>query len=391
MNDVPTRLLRETLRGRMAPAPSSRCIDTETLAAWSDGTLSVRERAAAESHASSCARCQALLAAMTRTAPWAPPGRWWHTSAFGWLASLATAAAALVLWINVARAPLEQRVAPPGTAGSASLMSASEPAASARVPSPTTALPPVSDNRPGEPKNLKRRNISPVPPVALPPQGVTKADEQRAAAATDALQPVIQPPNQANAAPNAARDTAAAPPPAAAPVAAPAPPRAEAPPQIATTEAAPTSNAVASAAAPKPLPPPGAMSDRPAFRAGVQALAKVSAPPAEIVSPNANVRWRILTGGSVARSTDGGTIWETQSTGVPATLTAGTAPSPTTCWLVGPGGIVVLSTDGRTWQRVPFPEAIDLTSIRAADGANATVTAADGRTFVTTDGGKTWR
>lgn len=357
MSDVPTRLLRETLRGRMA-APSSGCIDTETLAAWSDGTLSVRERAAAESHASSCARCQALLAAMARTTPRVPPGRWWHTSAFGWLASLAAAAAALVLWINVARAPLEHRVAPPGAAGSASLMSASEPAASARVPSPTTAQPPVSDNRAGEPRNLKRRNISPVPPVALPPQGVTKADEQRAAAATDALQPVIQRRNQANAAPNAVRDTAAAPPPA---------------------------------AAPKPLPPPGAMSDRPAFRAGAQALAKVAAVPTEIVSPNTNVRWRTLTGGSVARSTDGGTTWQTQSTGVPATLTAGTAPSPTTCWLVGPDGIVVLSTDGRTWQRVPFPEAIDFISIRASDGANATVTAADGRTFVTTDGGKTWR
>jgi photosystem II stability/assembly factor-like uncharacterized protein len=133
------------------------------------------------------------------------------------------------------------------------------------------------------------------------------------------------------------------------------------------------------------------LSDRVASRVRAEALAKESVTPPEILSPNVKVRWRILTGGSVARSIDGGMIWQTQSTGVPATLTAGTAPSPTICWLVGQGGIIVLSTDGRTWQRLPFPEAIDLTSIRASDEVNATVTTADGRTFITTDGGKTWR
>jgi len=52
---------------------------------------------------------------------------------------------------------------------------------------------------------------------------------------------------------------------------------------------------------------------------------------------------------------------------------------------------VVLSIDGRTWQRVQFPEAIDLTAVRAPDATNAIVTAADGRTFTTADGGRTWR
>ncbi|PYQ83732.1 MAG: hypothetical protein DMG03_12575 [Acidobacteria bacterium] len=60
---MPTRLLRETLRGRMTPASSSACIDTETLAAWSDGALSARERAAAESHASICLDAGARLVA----------------------------------------------------------------------------------------------------------------------------------------------------------------------------------------------------------------------------------------------------------------------------------------------------------------------------------------
>jgi photosystem II stability/assembly factor-like uncharacterized protein len=122
-----------------------------------------------------------------------------------------------------------------------------------------------------------------------------------------------------------------------------------------------------------------------------EALATPSLMPTDIVSPNGTVRWRILTGGGVARSSDGGMTWQTQSTSIPTALTAGTAPSPTTCWLVGPGGIIVLSTDGRTWQRVPFREGVDLTSIRASDAMNATVLTADGRTFITTDGGKTWR
>jgi photosystem II stability/assembly factor-like uncharacterized protein len=138
------------------------------------------------------------------------------------------------------------------------------------------------------------------------------------------------------------------------------------------------------------VPPARALTEQVMIGARAQLMGKALAVPTVVVSPDPNVRWRVVNGG-VERSIDGGTTWETQSTGVPVTLTSGAAPSPTICWLVGPGGIVVLSTDGRTWRRVQFPEAIDLTSIRASDGTNATVTAADGRTFATVDAGKTWR
>ena len=58
-------LLREALK---APAshPPGGCLDAETLAAWSEGSLDAAQRAAAEAHASECARCQDLLAAMIR-------------------------------------------------------------------------------------------------------------------------------------------------------------------------------------------------------------------------------------------------------------------------------------------------------------------------------------
>jgi photosystem II stability/assembly factor-like uncharacterized protein len=51
---------------------------------------------------------------------------------------------------------------------------------------------------------------------------------------------------------------------------------------------------------------------------------------------------------------------------------------------------VLRTTDGRSWTRIPFPEAVPLTSIRATDNQTATVTTEDGRQFATEDGGRTW-
>src|SRR5437870_11284518 len=367
MSDVSTRLLRETLRGRMTPASSSGCIDTETLAAWSDGALSARERAAAESHASSCLRCQALLATMAQletsetsetSSPPTPARGWWHGSTIGWLVPVAVAAAAVLLWINVPGGRLARSAAPP------------------RAPSSVRAPSTRSAERPAESKD-----------EALEPQRLARADEQRARPARGAAQSVVPRPEQANTVPGGARSAAVAPPPAT-----PASPVADPSSRITAAEAQPTAAAeVPQAAGPKPLSRPRAMADQAMFGARAQVMAKGIAVPTIIFSPDANVRWRIVTAGGVERSIDGGVTWETQSTGVPATLTAGVAPSATICWLVGPGGLVVLSIDGKTWQRISFPETIDLASIVASDAANATVTAADGRTFTTVDGGKTWR
>src|SRR4029078_12184362 len=95
MNDVPRGLLRETLRGRMTPDPAAGCLDSEALAAWSAGTLDARARDAGERHAADCVRCQALLAAMSRTEPQPSPSRWWRPSTFCWLAPPAAGGRAL--------------------------------------------------------------------------------------------------------------------------------------------------------------------------------------------------------------------------------------------------------------------------------------------------------
>ena len=109
-----------------------------------------------------------------------------------------------------------------------------------------------------------------------------------------------------------------------------------------------------------------------------------------IVSSNPATRFRLLPGGEVQRSADGGATWRTEITGATETLTAGASPSPSVCWLIGPSGAVFLSTDGRSWRRLAFPEAEDLRAVTATDSENATVTTVGGHTFVTTDAGQTW-
>jgi hypothetical protein len=337
MTDVPPRLLRETLRDQPAPNPTaSACLDAETMAAWCDDTLSKRDRTTAESHLSTCVRCQAVLAATVRTAAPLAPRRWWQTPAVRWFVPIAvTSAAALVLWVKT---PDQRQSFQPARS--------EPPAPVVNTPNPTApnlkAVPPVAESAPRLPAaGLNRRADS--------------KDGKERAAREEARQ---EQPTPARA---LERDDVAA-----APTAVPEPSRPEAP---------------SSAASP--------LVDSLRVATSQAAKAVVVAPPG-IVSPNRNSRWRILPGGGVERSTDGGATWQTQSTGASATLTAGAAPGPTICWLVGPAGIVVLSTDGRTWQRVTFPEAVDLVSIRASDAANATVTAADGRSFTTSDRGRTW-
>jgi photosystem II stability/assembly factor-like uncharacterized protein len=83
--------------------------------------------------------------------------------------------------------------------------------------------------------------------------------------------------------------------------------------------------------------------------------------------------------------------WVLQQTGATADLTAGSSPSTNVCWLVGRGGLVLRTLDGgRQWQRVSFPETVDILAVTASNPLNAAISSADGRRFQTTDGGRTW-
>src|SRR5207249_2920506 len=103
MPDPRDRAIERLLRERPGSGSSSVrgvCLDVDTLAAWVDDALGQEERAAAESHAADCVRCQALLAAMAKTTPAAPGSHaWWRRPAFAWAVPLTAAATALVIWI----------------------------------------------------------------------------------------------------------------------------------------------------------------------------------------------------------------------------------------------------------------------------------------------------
>ena len=159
---------------------------------------------------------------------------------------------------------------------------------------------------------------------------------------------------------------------------------------VATNEMVTQKRAAAPAAAPS-APPAELTGARSAAAAKAFAGATAGAPGTTIVSSNPGNRWRIVPGGAVQHSADGGSTWQTQQTGSTVTLVAGSSPSPSVCWLVGPGGMVLLSADGRTWRRIPFAEPADLVGVSATDEKTAIVSFADGRTLTTTDAGVSWQ
>jgi hypothetical protein len=332
------RLLHAALEAGAA-APDTGCLDAETLAAWADEALDARERAHAQAHAADCGRCQALLAAMVRTTP-APSAaespfrvrsRWW-------LIALTPAAAALVVWFVVPRrVPIQQ----------------SESASA--VDQVTPAFAP---------------SARPTPSTEVPADARAKVQDEPAARSAPAKSRAAAKPEE-KAAPAA-------------------PERADAIADAETRNAAAAASGVPPAA---PVPAPSADATLRRESASVAGRLSAFANPLDsvIVSSNPATRFRLLTGGGVQRSADGGATWRTENTGATDTLTAGASPSPSVCWLIGRSGTVLLSTDGRSWRRLPFPEAVDLRSISATDSDNATVTAVDGRAFATGDGGRSWR
>jgi photosystem II stability/assembly factor-like uncharacterized protein len=117
---------------------------------------------------------------------------------------------------------------------------------------------------------------------------------------------------------------------------------------------------------------------------------RVEASPVEIRSPDSARRWQIR-GALVERSTNGGSSWQPATTPAGAVVTTGTSPAADVCWLVGPNGTVLRTTNGSRFEAANIPGAGTLVSAQATDADHATVRAADGRVYVTEDGGKSWK
>jgi hypothetical protein len=109
-------------------------------------------------------------------------------------------------------------------------------------------------------------------------------------------------------------------------------------------------------------------------------------------TPNTTVLWRSADGGFVERSPDGGATWEGEPLpGTSGEIDAGSSPTPKICWLVGSGGTIFMTKDAANWKKITPPVQSDFSAVTAKDASNATVTAADGRQFQTTDAGKHWK
>jgi Putative zinc-finger len=353
-----------------AGAASDECLEADTLAAWADGALPGDRLAAIETHAAGCARCQAMLAAMVRTAPAGerPASRWHAWKLVGWGAPLA-AAAALVLWVVVGREG--QPASPAAPAPTFESRQAAERDRAA-APPPATIAPAVPP--PAQPTARRAAPAAPRPSAAQEQR--TRAEEPARSAELAASEARRANPNDLAGragAGGAGRGGG----------------RGGAGGVAGGTSAvvAPPAPAVAAPTTPPPPPPPATAPVREADALAARAFSSVAP---EFSSPDGSVRWRPAGASVVERSGDGGRTWQQVALDAAVTVRAGSAPSSDVCWLVGPAGVVLLSTDGRTFRRLRFPEPADLTSVRATDARRAVVTTADGRRFATTDGGDTW-
>jgi len=111
-----------------------------------------------------------------------------------------------------------------------------------------------------------------------------------------------------------------------------------------------------------------------------------------VATPDPAVRYRLVSGGFVSRTTDGGATWNGQLVSANVKLTAGSAPSAKVCWVVGNHGTIYLTTDGATsWKKIHAPAKVDFAAVTAKDASSTTVTSADGKKFSTANGGKNWQ
>lgn len=113
--------------------------------------------------------------------------------------------------------------------------------------------------------------------------------------------------------------------------------------------------------------------------------------PLSVPAPSGTTIWRIGQAGVIQRSTDGGTTWSIQPSGIVADLIAGSAYSDQVCWLVGRNGTILRTTNGgATWQKLKSPSNVDLLAVFSINADSATVTDAAGRAFETTTAGDHW-
>ena len=327
-------------------------LDAETVAAWIDGGLEDRARAAAEAHASNCDRCQALLATLAQTLP-AEEGRDFQAGVTSgarsiwrwWMAPIAAATAAVTIWMVVPQDPMQRPPLPEQQAELSSAPAGPPPPATAPFAPPETSATTPSASASADARVQSRAATG-------------RRDAETKEAVAD---------SQSN---KAVADTSA---------------RAEKQEAVATLQ----ERVTIAPATPAPAPPAEPARKGAALGAAQASLAKRFA-PIEIIAPDAQRRWRVASG-IIELSSDGGRTWTAAPGTTGGEVLAGSAPDAQVCWMVGRQGLVLRATEGTNFTPLPFPERVDLVSVTALDARRATVVTADGRIFETVDNGQNWR
>lgn len=337
------------LRRELTSGPASNAADCpapEILAAYYDRSLSRSERDRIDSHLVSCARCQSMMASIARAddaerSPMQPePARalFWITRL---LAPVAVVGVVIAIAIGVRtreqRAPEVIALASPAVSSNAELEQRAAP-------------PPPAFGAPSQP--------APQVPSAPRAGGVVQSHKAERSARMEKEREKSAPPLVANSTSLQAESSSASAQPQNAPI------------QVAREMRA------AGAAAGSALSGATMMARAPQIN--------------QISSPGGSVAWQFGEGGAIMRSANSG-AWLAQRSGVTTDLLAASAPSNDACWMVGKSGTIVRTLDsGAHWRLVKPPSRDDFTAISASDSNNAIVIAANGRRFLTHDGGVTW-
>ena len=358
-------------------------LDGEIAAAWMEQGLDAGARARAEAHLADCAQCQALIATLSRISPpvgVTAGGSWWHWLRTPWLVPAAAATVAVAIWVVL---PSQNPPAAPESVQARLEDRAGSPSPNAETPAtpeaPAIALPAAPravspEARPAPDRGAPgARRVEKAEQERAEPKEFARAAPPSASPAQDLRKSTVA--SEAPAAPARERQEAAdtlAGAAAAAPAAPPAP--------AAVTNGALTQEAARTAA--------GTAAEARADRAQARS-AFATAPRLVVMTADGSGRWRIAAG-RIQYAARNGAPWISAAALDPSGLTAGAAPGGLVCWLVGRTGTVLLTTDAVRFSRLTAPAATDLIAVRASDARTATVTAADGRRFTTTDQGASW-
>jgi len=377
-DDVIERELSRALRARAAAPAAGPHLDADTAAAWIERRLDPQAAQSTEAHLASCADCQAMVATLARITPEPEPaaGSWWSVVRRPWLVpATAAAALALVIWVSQA-----QRPAPSTQA--------------------VTTQARVQEVEPAGPEAQQSLEFA-APSVGQAAADGPTPERQR----TEQLQKRIAGRDQPDAAASrSARGEPTAPAPAAIPAAAAVADRADAEAKVAATPQVGDLRALEGAAAARATPPAAPAAERQEAErqeAAANAAPRALSESARFSALQRAVELHVIAADGTGRWRRAGTTLEfAAGPNAPfaaatlpfdaSMLAAGASPGGRVCWLVGRSGAVLVTTDGTRFSRVSAPAPVDFVSVSATDARNATVAAADGRRFRTTDQGATW-